>query len=97
MPPNLVGAHVPVFVGAPDHEAAAQLAVFSLTKRGFEFLDITDGKIHELDPVKWDAYVREAWPEFVDHFPRQKVVLDRLESEFLFTGPFAGYEAAKDA
>jgi hypothetical protein len=97
MPANLVGAHVPIFVGAPDHEAAAMKAVSSLTSRGFEFIDISDRQIHELDPTKWDAFVNEAWPEFASYFPAQGKVLSDLKSEFLFTGPFASYEAAKNA
>ena len=97
MPKNLVGAHVPIFVGAPDHEAAAMKAVSSLTHRGFEFIDISDRQIHGLDPTKWDAFVREAWPEFVSYFPPQSKVLSDLNTDFLFTGPFASYESTTDA
>lgn len=97
MPKNLIGAYVPIFVGAQDHEAAAIKAVSSLTTRGFEFIDIADGKIHELDPIKWDTFVKEAWPEFVSYFPSQDKVLLELDSDFLFTGPFASYEVSKNA
>lgn len=93
MPSNLVGAFVPVFIGAADHESAALQAVEGLRKQGFEFIDIADGKIHELDASKWDEFVRDAWPEFVDHFPTQQVVASGLKSEFFFTGPFASYES----
>ncbi|WP_221452119.1 hypothetical protein, partial [Comamonas odontotermitis] len=92
MPANLVGAFVPVFIAAADHETAALQAATTLRRQGFEFIDIADGKIYELDVSKWDEFVREAWPEFVDHFPTQQVVADRLTSEFFFTGPFASYE-----
>ena len=94
MPANLVGAYVPVFVGAVDHTSAAQSAVLSLTKRGFDFRDIADGKIYELDPAKWDAFVAEAWPEFSGHFPAQREVLEMLDSGFLYVGPFASYEGS---
>lgn len=97
MPSNLAGAHVPVFVSATDHEAAAFKAVSSLTKQGFEFVDISDGKLHELDPNKWDAFVKEAWADFEDHFPKQSQVIAGLNSDFLFTGPFASYEPSKNA
>lgn len=97
MPANLIGAHVPIFVGALDHEAAAMKAVSSLTSRGFEFIDISDRQIHEIDPTKWDAFVKEAWPEFISYFPPQSKVLSDLNSEFLFTGPFASYESANNA
>ena len=96
MPSNLVGAHVPVFVGAADHELAAHKAVASLSKRGFEFLDISDRQIQELDPTKWDAFVQEVWSEFAQQFPTQQEVLEKLDSELLFTGPFASYEAPRE-
>jgi len=75
-----------------DHESAARLAVSGLCKLGFEFLDIADDKIHELDPMKWDDFIKEAWSDFSDHFPSQKNVMNRLASELFFTGPFASYE-----
>ncbi|CAM3709073.1 hypothetical protein [Polaromonas hydrogenivorans] len=96
MPTNLVGAYVPIFLGATDHESAARSAVASLSQRGFEFLDIADGQIHELDASKWDSFVAEAWPEFVDYFPKQNEVVEKLNSAFLFTGPFASYESRAD-
>lgn len=93
MPANLRGAYVPVFIGATDHEGAARLAIAGLRDRGFEFLDIADGKIDELDPIKWDSFIASAWPDFLDYFPSQEAVLKGLASEFYFTGPFASYEA----
>lgn len=93
MPTNLVGAYVAVFLGASDHEAAAFRAVSAIREHGFEFIDISDGKIHELDPDKWDAFVLEAWPDFVVDFPKQARVMDELSLDFLFLGPFASYEA----
>lgn len=97
MPANLIGAYVPVFVAAPDHESAARAAVANVTGRGFEFVDIADRQIVELDPTKWDEFVRDAWPELVDHFPSQSEVLKGLQSEFLWTGPFASYDTPTDA
>lgn len=97
MPPSMVGAFVPVFVGAADPEEAAQLIVGELRSRGFEFIDIADRKIHEMDATKWDSFVAEAWSEFSSHFPTQREVLSKLPLELLFTGPFAGYDAQSDA
>ncbi len=92
MPANLVGAYVPVFVGAADHESGVEQVVRKLQKQGFEFIDLVDAKVDELDPKKWDEFVRASWPEFADEFPTQKGVLEALKNEFLFIGPFAGYE-----
>lgn len=94
MPADSIGAFVPVFVGAKDHESAALLAVAKLCGeggQGYEFIDITDRKIDELDPLRWDTFVKEAWSDFSEHFPDQQAVIARLSTEFFFTGPFASY------
>lgn len=93
MPANLIGAYVPVFVGANGHEAAAFKAVAEVRNRGFTFIDIADGQIHELDPYRWDAFVMEAWPDFVTEFPTQSKVIETLRTNFVFIGPYASYEA----
>jgi hypothetical protein len=92
MPSNLAGAYVAAFVAAPDHETAAREVVSHLAKRGYEFLDIADRKIHQLDPEKWSSYVAKSWPEFVARFPNQGEVISGLPDGKIFFGPFAGYE-----
>lgn len=94
MPSNLMGAYVPVFVGATDQEAAALKAFTAVRSQGFDFVDIPDRTIHELDPQTWDAFVIEAWPEFVAEFPVQSKVIDALSANFIFFGPFASYETS---
>lgn len=93
MPANLIGAYVPVFVSADGHEAAAFKAVAEVKSRGFTFIDIADGQIHELDPYRWDAFVMEAWADFVTEFPTQSKVIGTLRTNFVFIGPYASYEA----
>lgn len=97
MPANLVGAYVPVFIGANDHQEAAMKAVQALTSQGFEFIDIADNKIDELDPNRWSTFVQDAWFEFTSVFPSQSEVLSKLQAQaFLFIGPFASYEASQN-
>ncbi len=91
IPKELLGAYVPVFVVAKNHELAAQKAVSSLVQQGYEFIDI-EGKIVQLDPLKWDSYVSEGWPEFKGHFPVKSEVIAGLKTEKIFYGPFAGYD-----
>jgi len=93
MPAHLIGAYVPVFVGADSHEAAAFKAVSEVRSRGFSFIDIADGQIHELAPHNWDAFVMEAWPDFAFEFPEQPKVIEALKTGFIFIGPYASYEA----
>lgn len=92
MPEQLVGAYVPSFAAAPDPESAARQVISNLTGRGFEFLGISDNKIHQLDPAAWDFYLKSAWPEFLDTFPSQDRVQAGMPSGLLFFGPFVGYE-----
>lgn len=94
MPGNLVGAYVPVFVAALDHEAAAKRAVSKVREQGFEFLDVADRKIDELEPAKWSVFVKESWAEFEAHFPTQQAVIAQMDHGFIFFGPFAGYETS---
>jgi len=95
MPSNMVGAYVPVFVAGENHEAGARSAVSEISRRGFEFVGIPDGKIYELDPDMWDEFIKEAWPEFTAYFPSQSEVCDELSKGFIFVGPFAGYDASE--
>ena len=92
MPANVAGAYVPIYLGATNYEAALTEAVAQIRKRGYEFIDIADGKAHQLDPLKWSSDVKDAWPEFESHFPTQDEVIDGLGSGKVFFGPFAGYE-----
>ena len=93
MPANLIGAYVAVFVAATNTEAAALAAVKQLRSQGYEFLDVSDKKIHQLDPEGWNEYVKSAWPEFETHFPSQDDVILGLPFGRVFFGPFVGYES----
>jgi hypothetical protein len=95
MPSNMIGAYVPVFAAGENHEAGAMSAVSEISRRGFEFVDISDGKIFELNPEMWDEFVKEAWPEFAAYFPSQSEVCDKLSKGFIFVGPFAGYDTSE--
>lgn len=97
MPQPLVGAFVPVFVAAPDHETAGPTRLLRLLReQGFEFLDIADKKIHELDPRKWQSSCKRLGLS-LSTISLPKKMFERINSGFLFTGPFAGYEAQRDA
>lgn len=92
MPPNLAGAFVSVFVAARGPEDALQAAAAHLAAQGFEFLDLVDGKVDQLDPLGWDEFVETVWPELRSHFPGQEEVIAGLPYGRVFFGPFAGYE-----
>lgn len=94
LPQNLAGAFVPVFVSSVDPEVATTIAIDHLTELGFEFIQIQDERLHELDPRKWTQFVAQGWPEYAAHFPTQDAVLETLQTGFLFVGPYSSYEGA---
>ena len=91
MPPDMTAAYVSVYLGGRTYEEALTEAVAQIRRRGYVFVDLADGKAHQLDPLKWNSYVREAWPEFADHFPTQEEVIEGLNTGRIFFSPFAGY------
>lgn len=93
MPPNLQGATVAAFVGAPDSDAAARKIATAVARRGFEFIDIVDRRISQLDPASWEDYVREYWPDHAARFVPQSEIAEFVRSGKVFFGPFAGYES----
>lgn len=93
MPEGSTGAYVPGFVAAKDVESAAMALVSNLRGKGFEFIGISDGKVHQLDPLNWSSFIQESWPEFTNHFPSQEEVIAGLSSGITFFGPYACYGA----
>ena len=93
MPSNLRGAYVDCFVASSEHLGALRLAVEKLRGQGYEFEDLLDGKVHQLDPFKWDEYVSSAWPELPDYFPPQADMQRFVRAGGVFFGPFCGWES----
>jgi hypothetical protein len=91
MPEPLIGAVVPAFVAAENHELAIKAAVSKLRSQGFVFTAI-QGQVSQLDPALWTDYVRHTWSEFEQHFPTQQELLGTMQVGGVFFGPFAGYE-----
>ena len=93
MPPHLRGAYVDCFVAAPDHLGGLRSAVEKLRGQGYVFEDLMDGKVHQLDPLKWDEYVSASWPELPDYFSPQADMLRFVQAGGVFFGPFCGWES----
>ena len=93
MPANLRGAYVDCFIAAPEHLAGLRLAVEQLRGQGYEFEDLVDGQVHQLEPLKWDWYVSSTWPELPDYFPQQADMLRFVKAGGVFFGPFCGWES----
>jgi hypothetical protein len=91
LPRTLAGAYVSAYVTAASHESATGLAVAKLTSQGFEFLG-TQGPVSRIDLEQWSRHVTQSWPDFVDQLPKRNEIVDGLEREMVFFGPFVGYE-----
>jgi hypothetical protein len=92
MPSHLIGACVDCFVASQEHPGAIRLAVEDLKRQGYVFEDLENGKVHQLDPLKWDEYVKSTWPELPNYFPPQSDVLRFVKAGGVFFGPFCGWE-----
>ena len=92
-PRNWIGACVDCYVGASDHLTAVKLAAKKLAEEGWLFEDLPEGKVHQLDPLKWQESVSSMRPEIYDRYPSQADVLKLVESGGVFFGPFCGWES----
>jgi hypothetical protein len=92
MPSHLAGGLVHCFVGAADHKSAILLAAEKLRLKGFVIDSVHGGKVYQMDPEQWQAYVRKAWPEFTDHYPSQAEMLLMVSLGGVVFGPFAAWE-----
>ena len=53
-----------------------------------------NGKVHQLDPLKWDEYVATSWPELPTTFRYRPTCSDSSpKSGGVFFGPFCGWES----
>lgn len=91
MPPPLIGAIVPAYAVAIDHQNAAKLVTANLLSQGYELVEF-EGNIVQLDPALWAEYVSHTWPEFTTHFPDKLGLGSLMERGGYFYGPFAGFE-----
>jgi hypothetical protein len=97
MPSHLKGALVDCFAAAPDHLMALRQIVDRLASKGILFDELVDEKVHQLDPLQWDAYLQAAWPEFRSHFPSQAELTQLIaKGGAVFFGPFCSWETEED-
>lgn len=87
-------ALVPAFACGPDYQAAIRFAVAELRALGDEFLDLL-GDVQQLEPVGWERYVAEVWPEFRHELPTQDEVVQGLVAGRVYFGPYIAYTKAQ--
>jgi hypothetical protein len=92
-PANWLGAFVECFVAAPDYLNALRMAAGKLAEEGWQFDDLLDGKVDQLDPQKWDEHVASVWPELRGHLLPQADILRLVQAGGVYFGPFCGWES----
>lgn len=86
------------YVAAYNYEDALFAAVAAARASGFEFVNVYDGKVVQLDVTKWwSDLVMTKWREYSEHLPTQQQVEVAVSTGGLFMGPTIGPAAASDA
>ena len=91
MPAHFIGALIACYVAAPAHLDAVRLAVEKLKSEGYDFEDLVDGKVHEIDLAHWDEHIASTWPEARNYFPPQVDMARFIQAGGVFFGPVCGY------
>jgi hypothetical protein len=91
IPAPMKGAFVVAYSMGDTATVAAERSVNKLRSMGYVVEDM-DPKGGEMQLSAWDQQIAERWPDFVDHFPKQKDVLAELERRESILAPFAGFE-----
>lgn len=90
LPNDIVGAYVPTYVGAPDHETALRNAVTKLAGIGLTFEGL-EGKVRELPIERWSDYVASVWPDVSEGLPGPIELPGLVAEGAVFFGPFAAF------
>lgn len=86
------------YVAAPNFEDALLHAVGSAKAEGFEFVNVFQGKVIQIDHTKWwSGVVMEQWQQYADHLPSQAQVEAAVATGGLFRGPTIGPVTNTDA
>jgi hypothetical protein len=86
------------YVAAENYEDALIHAIGSAKAIGFEFVDVYQGKVIQVDPTKWwDELVMKQWRDCSTHLPTQRQIEIAVATGGLFMGPNIGPITASNA
>ena len=89
IPETYAGAYVPAFATAPDHQRALGLIIPGLLGMGWQFEELVQNRVDEMEPAHWDAFIEETWPELSGQLPDSAAITQMLETGGCFYGPFS--------
>lgn len=86
------------YVAAANFEDALLQAVMSAKADGFEFVNVYEGKVVQIDHTKWwSGVVMRQWKQYAEHLPSQAAVEAAVATGGLFRGPTIGPLPASNA
>jgi len=91
LPAPLLGAFVTGYSLGDDPQEAIKRTVQAILAMGYDVEEIIPRAINiPLDG--WAGYIASAWPDFLEHFPTQDGIGERLASRSVVFSPFAGFD-----
>lgn len=91
IPAPMKGAFVVAYSMGDTAITAAERSANKLRSMGYIVEDMEPNG-GEMQLSAWDQHIGERWPDFADHFPKQRDVLAELERRDAILAPFAGFE-----
>ena len=79
------------FIAAPDHLEALRRATRKLLAEGMAFEELIEGKVRQLDPIRWDEFISSSWPGFSNLFPAQRDMPRFIAAGGVFWGPVVAW------
>ena len=89
IPEAYAGAYVPAFATAPDHQRALGLIIPGLLAMGWQFEELMQNRIDEMEPEHWEGFIEATWPELKAQLPDQAAIVELLANGGVFYGPFS--------
>jgi len=90
IPEAYAGAYVPAFAVATTHQRALGRIIPELAKMGWQFVELVQNRVDEMEAEHWDAFMDATWPELKAQFPDHAAIQAMIDTDGgCFYGPFA--------
>lgn len=83
------GAYVGAFAAAADHQKALGLIIPGLLELGWQFEELVQNRVDEMNPEHWQAFVEASFPDLADAMPDSTEIERLLAAGGAFYGPFS--------
>ncbi|MGE0057293.1 MAG: hypothetical protein AB7P33_02885 [Dehalococcoidia bacterium] len=83
------GAYVGAFAAAADHQKALGLIIPGLLELGWQFEELVQNRVDEMNPEHWQAFVEASFPDLAGSMPDSAEIEQLLVTGGAFYGPFS--------